>query len=255
MRPTGPTVRFLGHPTSYRLLVALLWLAMSLAYWREPPSRGAVAGPVGLLVLLTGTGRFTRMLTDRPWAPALGLLAVAWLWGGHLAGTWAAGPAGGGPAGGGLAPPSAIAVGLAFWAWAATGSRAGAVRCRVRYVGPGGLRSPWGYAWLGAPYALIALVDPVTFAVAAVGAVALVAGWEREGRAVAGRWALAAVAPATVLCLRRSAGVLAPAGEPGTDLLREPLRQGASGPVWLVLIGLPALLLAAWRSKRTLGQR
>ncbi|MFI9567983.1 hypothetical protein [Streptomyces rishiriensis] len=249
-----PTVRALRHATPYRFPGALLWLAMSLAYWREPLSRAAVAGPVGLLVLMTGTGRFTRMLTDRPWAPVLGLFAVAWLWGGHLTGASAGGPAVG-ATGGGLAHPSAFAVGLAFWAWAATGSRAGAARCRVRYVGPGGRRSPWGYAWLGALYALIALVDPVTFAVAAVGAVALVAGWEREGRAVAGRWALTAVAPATALCFRRSVDVLAPVGDPGADLLREPLRQGATGHVWLVLIGLPALLLAAWRSKRALGQR
>lgn len=249
-----PTVRALWHPTPYRFLGALLWLGMSLAYWREPPDRAAVAGPVGLLVLMTGTGRFTRMLTDRPWAPVLGLFAVAWLWGGHLTGV----PAGGwaaGATGGGLAPLSAFAVGLSFWAWAATGSRAGAVRCRVRYVGPGGLRSPWGYAWLGTLYALIALVDPVTFAVAAAGALALVAGWEREGRAVAGRWALTVAAPATALCFRRSVGVLAPAGDPGTDLVREPLRQGAPWHVWLVLIGLPALLLAARRSKRALGQR
>ncbi|MCQ9133757.1 MULTISPECIES: hypothetical protein [Streptomyces] len=246
-----PTVRPLRRPAPYRLLGALLWLAMSLAWWREPLSRAAVTGPVGLLVLLTGTGRFTRMLTDRPWAPVLGLFAVAWLWGGHLAGP----PAGVGAAGGGPAPPSAFAVGLTLWAWAATGSRAGAVRCRVRYVGPGGLRSPWGYVWLGTLYALIALLDPVTFAVAAVGAAVLVAGWEREGRAVAGRWALTAVAPVTALWLRRSVGVLPADGGPATDLLREPLRQGTSGHVWLVLIGLPALLLAAWRSKRALGQR
>jgi hypothetical protein len=228
---------------------------MSLAYWREPLSRAAVAGPFDLLVLLTGTGRFTRLLTDRPWAPVLGLFAVAWLWGGPLAGP----PTGGaavGSAGGGPAPASAFAVGLVLWAWAATGSRAGAVRRRVRYVGPSGLGSPWGYAWLGALYAVIALVDPVTFAVAAVGAVTLVAGWEREGRAVAGRWALTVVTPATAVCFRHSVGVLAPAGDPAdTDLLRERLQQWTPGHVWLVLVGLPALLLAAWRSKRAVGQR
>lgn len=241
-----PTVRPFRHPMPYRFLGALLWLSMSLPYWHDPLSRAAVAGPVNLLVLLTGMGRFTRVLTDRPWAAVPGLFAVAWLWGGDPGGT---------PAGTGPAHPSAFAVGLAFWAWAATGSRAGAVRCRVRYVGPSGLRSRWGYAWLGALYALIAVVDPVTFAVAAVGAVTLVAGWEREGRAVAGRWALMAAVASTAVFFRRSPGALAPARDPGAELLRERLLQGAPGYVWLVLIGLPALLLAAWRSKRAPVQR
>ncbi len=40
-----------------------------------------LTGPLNLLVLLTGLGRFVRVLTPRPWAPVLALAATALLWG------------------------------------------------------------------------------------------------------------------------------------------------------------------------------
>ncbi|MGW1778452.1 hypothetical protein ACWCQQ_04820 [Streptomyces sp. NPDC002143] len=214
-----PCARTSWQPTPYRFCGTLVWSAMSLVYWIDPFSRAAVAGPVGLLVLLTGIGRFARVLTDRRWAPVLGCLsAVALLWAGDL----------------GQRP--AFAVGLAFWAWASTGTRAGAVRRTVRHVGPSGLESCWGYAWLGALYGLILLVDAVTFGVAAVGAVVIVAVWERDGRAaVLGRWALTAAVPLAVLYLRPHLA--------GRAL-------SLPGYFWLALLGVPALWLRARRTRR-----
>ncbi|MEV1067636.1 hypothetical protein [Streptomyces sp. NPDC050263] len=222
-----PCARTSWHPTPYRFCATVVWSAMSLVYWLDPLSRAAVADPVGLLVLLTGIGRFTRVLTDRRWAPVLGALsAVALLWAGDL----------------GQRP--AFAVGLTFWAWASTGTHAGAVRRTVRHVGPSGLASSWGYGWLGALYGLILLVDPVTFGVAACWAVAFVAVWERDRRAaVLGRWALTAAVPLAVLYLRphlagRALGV-----------------PGYFWPVLLVLVGPPALWLRARRTRRAAAAR
>ncbi|WP_327315441.1 hypothetical protein [Streptomyces sp. NBC_01235] len=238
------TARPFRHPTPYQFFGTLVWLALSLAYWRDPLCRAAVAGPFNLLVLLTGIGRFTRVLTDRRRAAVLGLFALALLWGGDR--SWSSD---------GLGHPSTLAVGLTCWAWALTGTRAGAVRCPVRYVGPSGLRSSWGYALLGALYALVLLVHPVTFIAAAVGAVALVAGWERDRRvAVVSRWALTAAVPMTAAYCRPYLDALSlTTGGPGADLTPERLPQGVPGHFWLVLIGVPALWLRAWRVRRAAG--
>ncbi len=69
---------------------------------------------------------------------------------------------------GNLPYPSAFAIGLAFWAWALTGARARDTG-GVRYLGPGGLRPPAGYAGLGLLYGLILLVHPITAVAAALG--------------------------------------------------------------------------------------
>ena len=239
-----PTARPFRHPTPYQFFGTLVWLAMSLAYWRDPLGHTAVAGPFNLLVLLTGLGRFTGVLTDRRRAALLGLFVLALLWGG-----------GGPSAGGGLGHPSTLAVGLTCWAWAWTGTRAGAVPCPVRYVGPSGLPSYWGYAWLGALYALILLLHPVTFVAAAVGAVSLVAGWERDRRAaVVSRWALTAAVPSTAAYCRPYVDALAlTSGAPGAEPAPGRLLQGVPGYFWLVLICVPALWLRAWRVRRAAG--
>jgi len=147
-----------------------------------------LTGPLNLLVLLTGIGRFVRVLTPRPWAPVLALAAMTLLWGVERA--WWSGYLNLMSMTGNLAYPSAFAIGLAFWAWALTGARARDAGV-VRFVGPGGLRPAAGYVALGALYGLILLVHPITAVAAAVGAVALVAGWQRGwSAALAGRWAL-----------------------------------------------------------------
>ncbi|MDQ0991218.1 hypothetical protein [Streptomyces sp. V3I7] len=195
-----------------------------------------VCGPLNLLVLLSGVGRFVRALTPRAWAPVLALVFLTVLWGTERA--WGAGYLALMPMTGVLGYPSACALGLTFWAWALTAARARDTR-PVRFVGPSGLRGFTGYAALGVLYGAVALLDPVTGVGAAAGAVACVAGWQR-GRcaAVAGRWALTGVVAVLVAAWRPySAGDFAQ-GLPG----------GLLGCCWLALLGLPALWLRARRS-------
>ncbi|MFG2941716.1 hypothetical protein [Streptomyces sp. NPDC048282] len=268
--------------TPYQVFGLLFWLLMTLAYWRVPPcceagqhaaaverlragltdaavspyvlAQGALArltgltgwqllrvcGPVHLLVLLTGLGRLVRVLTPRPWAPVLALAFLA-----VLCGTQPAPGAGSLallPLTGSLGYPSALALGLTFWAWALTGARSRDLR-RVRYVGPSGLRSLSGYAVLGALYGTVALIDPVTGVGAGAGAVAFVAGWQRGWRgAVRWRWGVLGGMAAGVVVLGVHAGVPARAYDPYGSY------EGAIPQCWLALIGVPALWLRARRA-------
>lgn len=205
-----------------------------------------LTGPLNLLVLLTGIGRFVRVLTPRPWAPVLALGAMTLLWGVERA--WWSGYLNLMSMTGNLAYPSAFATGLVFWAWALTGARARNAGA-VRYVGPGGLRPVSGYAALGALYGLVLLVHPITAVAAALGAVALVAGWQRRwGTAVAGRWAVTgAVALLTAACWPYF-DVFAPAGDDSVDALHRRLYLDLGGRFGLALLGLPALWLRARRA-------
>ena len=208
-----------------------------------------VAGPLNLLVLLTGVGRLVRVLTPRPWAPVLALLAMTLLWGTERA--WWSGSLGLLPMTGDLADPAMFAIGLTFWAWALTGSRS---RARgeglVRYVGPSGLRSVGGYAGLGALYGLILLVDPLTSVAAKLGAVAFVAGWQRDWRAaVTARWMLAGAVALLFAACWPYFDAFAP-GDGGVDPLRARFYEGMPGHCWLALTGLPALWARARRSRR-----
>ncbi|MEV7978394.1 hypothetical protein [Streptomyces sp. NPDC086519] len=272
--------------TPYQVFGLLFWLLMTLAYWRVPPCCEAglhaaavarlraglpdpavspyvlaqgmlarltgltgwqllrVCGPLNLLVLLTGLGRLVRVLTPRPWAPVLALAFLSVLWGTRPA--WGGGSLALLPLTGSLGYPSAFALGLAFWAWALTGARARDLR-RVRYVGPSGLRSLSGYAALGLLYGAVALVDPVTGAGAAAGAVAFVAGWQRGWRgAVWGRWALLCAVAAAVLAFGTHARVLSPS--PHWPYASYGGPAGLAGRCWLALLGLPALWLRARRA-------
>ncbi|MER6181715.1 hypothetical protein [Streptomyces sp. NPDC001652] len=168
-----------------------------------------LAGPLNLLVLLTGLGRLVRVLTPRPWAPVLALPVLL-----------TAGDPG---------SPAAFAVGLSLWAWALTGARArndGA----LRYAGPSGLPGIAGYAGAGVLYGAVLLIDPVTAVGAVTGAVAFVAGWQRGwGRAVGVRWAVTA-----------GVAVVVAVGWPYFDLVA-PERVPVPWRFWPVLVGLPAL--------------
>ncbi|MFI9822454.1 hypothetical protein ACIHFC_18595 [Streptomyces sp. NPDC052013] len=205
-----------------------------------------LTGPLNLLVLLTGIGRFVRVLSPRPWAPVLALGAMTLLWGTERA--WWSGYLGLMSMTGNLAYPSAFAIGLTFWAWALTGERARDTGA-VRYVGPSGLRGLSGYAAVGALYGLIVLVHPITAVAAALGAAAFTAGWQRGWpRAVVGRWALAGGAAALVAVSWPYFDVLSLAGDGSVDGMHRKLYLDLGGQFWLALVlGLPALWLRARR--------
>ncbi|MFF8596040.1 hypothetical protein ACF061_32330 [Streptomyces sp. NPDC015220] len=222
-----------------------------------------LAGPLNLLVLLTGLGRFVRALTPRRWAPVLALGSMTLLWGTERA--WWSGYLGLMSMTGNLGYPSTFATGLAFWAWALTGRLARdagperAVGPRrwadgVRFVGPGGLPGFSGYAALGALCGLVLLVHPITSVAAGAGVVACAAGpWgARRGArrgALAGRWALAAAVALAVAASWPYFDVFALAGDGRLDGLHRSLYDGLGGHFWLALLGLPALWKRARRSR------
>ncbi|NUP23482.1 MAG: hypothetical protein HOZ81_46990 [Streptomyces sp.] len=203
-----------------------------------------LAGPLNLLVLLTGIGRLVRVLTPRPWAPVLALGAMTLLWGTERA--WWSGYLSLMSMTGNLGYPSAFAIGLTFWAWAWTGARARGEGL-VRYVGPSGLPGFAGYAGLGALYGLILLIHPITAAAAVLGAVAFVTGWQRGwSGAVVVRWGLAACTAVLVAAWWPYFDVFALAGNRSVDWMHRRLYEQLLGQFWLALLGLPALWLR-WR--------
>ncbi|MFE9835091.1 hypothetical protein ACFYP4_08085 [Streptomyces sp. NPDC005551] len=208
-----------------------------------------LSAPVNLLVLLTGIGRFVRVLAPgRPWAPVSALLAMVLLWGTERA--WWSGYLGLMSMTGNLGYPSTFAIGLAFWAWALTGSRAAGLGGPVRYVGPSGLRSFSGYAGVGVLYGLILLVHPITSVAAVLGAVAFVAAWQRGWRgAVVGRWAVAGGAALLVAACWPYFDVFALAGDTSVDAMHRRLYQGVPDQFWLALIGVPALWVRGLRAR------
>ncbi|MFI5550088.1 hypothetical protein [Streptomyces sp. NPDC051738] len=216
-----------------------------------------LAGPLNLLVLLTGIGRFVRVLTARPWAPVLAVGAMTLLWGTERA--WWSGYLSLMSMTGNLGYPSACAIGLTFWAWALTGARARGEGTRteqargerlVRYVGPSGLPGLAGYAGIGALYGLILLVHPITAMAAVLGAVAFVAGWQRGWRGwrspVLARWGVAAGTALLVAWSWPYFDVFALAGDDSVDWMHRRLYEQLFGQFWLALLGLPALW-ARWR--------
>ncbi|WP_405583446.1 hypothetical protein [Streptomyces sp. NBC_01092] len=206
-----------------------------------------LAGVLNLVVLLTGIGRFVRVLTPRPWAPVLALGTMTLLWGTGRA--WWSGSLSLMSMTGNLGYPSAFAIGLTFWAWAWTGARARG-QGPVRYVGPSGLPAVAGYAGLGALYGLVLLIHPVTAAAAASGAVAFVAGWQRGwGAAVVVRWGVTAGTAVLIAWAWPYFDVFALARDHSVDWMdRRPYEQ-LPGQFWLALLGLPALWLR-WRDSR-----
>jgi hypothetical protein len=209
-----------------------------------------LAGPLHLLVLLTGIGRFVRTLTSRPWAPVLALPAMTLLWGTDRI-LWS-GYLGLMSMTTNISYPSALAIGLTFWAWAVTATRACASDRAVRFVGPSGLEGWWGYAGIGALYGLILLIHPVTAVSAVVGAVAVVAarqrGWRRP---LVARWACTGASALVVAVVWPYYDVLSLSGDTGMDWMHRPLYEELAGNSWLALIGAPALW---WRARGSSGR-
>lgn len=222
-----------------------------------------LAGPVNLLVLLTGAGRFTRALTTRAWAPVLALASMTLLWGTERA--WWSGYLGLMSMTGNLGYPSTFAIGLTFWAWAWTLTSARDAG-PVRFVGPRGVRGVTGYAVLGVLYGLVLLVHPITAVAAALGGIACVAGTQRWGsripsprerarrrRGLLLRWSLTAAVAAGVAAAWPYFDVFALAADDSVDALHRRLYDGLGGHFWLALLGLPALWLRARRAGAPAG--
>ncbi|MFC8516589.1 hypothetical protein [Streptomyces sp. NPDC057257] len=209
-----------------------------------------LAGPLHLIVMLTGIGRFVRTLTDRPWAPVLALPFMTLLWGDERI-LWS-GYLGLMSMTTNISYPSSFAIGLTFWAWALTATRACERERAVRFVGPSGLAGWWGYAGIGALYGLILLVHPVTAVSAAVGAVAVAAarqrGWRRP---VVARWAAAGLAALVTAAVWPYYDVFSLGGDTAMDWMHRRLYEHLAGNSWLALVGLPALW---WRARGSSGR-
>ncbi|MFJ7411932.1 hypothetical protein ACIQWZ_14110 [Streptomyces sp. NPDC098077] len=171
-----------AHYSPYALLQGLAARASGLS----GPSVVAVAASVNLLLLLTGIGRLTRLLTPNRWVPVLVLVPLALI---H----WAD------PARWSTPSTFAVAVTLHLWAW--TG-RATARTARPGDPKPG--RTPrWAEAaGIGVLLGLVLLVHPPTAIGAAIGGVALIAVRTRTRiRPTLWRWAFAVVCAVAVASL------------------------------------------------------
>jgi hypothetical protein len=233
-----------GHPlveadvpspyyTPYTVLLALVgrltgWSSIVLL---------AVAGPLVVALLLYGLRAFVRTLTPYRWAPLLALVAVLALWGPRprvwsgFVSLWSLPLT--------MAYPSTLALGLTlfFWAWLS--------RTLDR---PPAWRAYLGLGFLGA---VIALTHQFTFAMAALGAAALVI--VRIGALPGAVYGWLAVASAEWLALVliwpyypffRLFGVT------GLDEIHHYLYLEPWSYYGLAAVGLPALWLRARRSLR-----
>ncbi|MFF6780342.1 hypothetical protein [Streptomyces sp. NPDC012510] len=251
LHPAHPTADLPGAGSPYYSPYAVAQGALARLTGLSGWSLVKLAGPVNLLVLLTGIGRFVRVLTPRPWAPVLAPLFMTLLWGTERI-LWS-GYLGLMSMTTNLGYPSAFATGLTFWTWAWTAARArgGGSARGVRYVGPSGLGSVWAYAGIGASYGLIVLVHPITAVGAAAGALAIVVALQRDRRGLAvGRWALACGVASAVAVSWPYYDILSLAGNSGVDAMHRGLYANMAGHLWLALLGLPALWARGRRSPR-----
>ncbi|MFF8964312.1 hypothetical protein ACF1BK_16405 [Streptomyces globisporus] len=171
-----------AHYSPYALLQGLAARATELS----GPSVVALAASVNLLLLLTGIGRLTRLLTPNRWVPVLLLVPLGLI---H----WAD------PARWSAPTTFAVAVTLHLWAWT------GRVAARVAERGdPAPRRSPRWFeaAGIGALLGLVLLVHPQTAIGAAIGCLALIAFRTRTRiRPTVWRWVFAGVCAVTVAAL------------------------------------------------------
>ncbi|MFE9049812.1 hypothetical protein [Streptomyces rubiginosohelvolus] len=171
-----------AHYSPYALLQGLAARATELS----GPSVVALAASVNLLLLLTGIGRLTRLLTPNRWVPVLLLVPLGLI---H----WAD------PARWSAPTTFAVAVTLHLWAWT------GRVAARVAERGdPAPRQSPRWFeaAGIGVLLGLVLLVHPQTAIGAAIGCLALIAFRTRTRiRPTVWRWAFAAVCAVTLAAL------------------------------------------------------
>ncbi|MCX4823491.1 hypothetical protein OG883_27155 [Streptomyces sp. NBC_01142] len=237
LHPTHPMADLPGAGSPYyspfTVVQGLIAQATSLPGWLVV----RLSGPVNLLVLLTGIGRFTRLFTERRWAPVLALAAMVLLWG--TAPAWWSGYLGLMSMTGNLPYPSTFAIGVAFhlWAWTGRAAREGA-----------GL---WTHAALGVILGLVLLIHPISSAGALLGVAALVAGWQSGwGRAVAARWALTGAAAVAVGVSWPYFDVFSLVGDTLVDGIHRRLYENLPGKLWLAAVCLPALWLRLRRDRR-----
>lgn len=222
-----------GSPyySPYAVAQGLFARATGLAGWEVVK----LAGPLNLLVLLTGIGRFVKVLTPRQWAPVLALFAMVLLWGTRMA--WWSGYLGLMSMTGNLAYPSTFAIGLAFWAFGWAGSLAKSPRGVMAYVGLGGLCG------------VILLVHPISSVAAVIGVVAFAASAARPF-AAPWKWAATAVTAAVVAASWPYYSVFSLVGDESVDWIHRQLYTEMPQRFWLALIGLPALALRFRRNRR-----
>ncbi|MEU6661062.1 hypothetical protein [Streptomyces sp. NPDC046821] len=203
-----------------------------------------LTGPLNLLVLLTGVGRFTRVLTSRQWAPVLALLAMTLLWGTRVV-WWSGFPSLLGMTGN-MAYPSMFAIGLSFWAWAWTGSLAGRSAVGPSDAGRSGGRSWWAYAGLGVLCGLILLVHPMTAVAAAAGVFAFALPALRRAP---WRWALTVAVALAIAVSWPYFDVLTLGTDANLDAVHVLLYRGMPVHYWLALAALPALWVRLRRDR------
>ncbi|MER5176793.1 hypothetical protein ABT009_00170 [Streptomyces sp. NPDC002896] len=233
LHPAHPMADLPGAGSPYYSPYAVLQAVFARATGLAGRDVVKLAGPVNLLVLLGGIGRFVRVLTPRPWAPVVALGAMVLLWGTHQA--WWSGYLGLLSMTGNLAYPSTFAIGLAFFAWAWAGSLAARPTAG----------SLWRYAGLGALCGLILLIHPITSVGAVIGVVAFASPCRgRGGRRMA--WGVTAATAAAVAVIWPYFGVFSLIGDHSVDAIHHRLYTRMPEKFWLAGIGLPALWLR-WR--------
>ncbi|NDZ87201.1 hypothetical protein G3I23_16805, partial [Streptomyces sp. SID10115] len=236
LHPAHPMADLPGEGSAYyspyAVAQGLFAKVTGLAGWQVVK----LAGPLNLLVLLTGIGRFVRVLTPRPWAPVLALFAMVLLWGTRMA--WWSGYLGLMSMTGNLGYPSTFAIGLTFWAWAWAGTLTRDAR-----------RGRWPYVGLGALCGLILLVHPISSVGAVIGVVAFAASGRAVGRRVL-CWAATAVTAAVIGAVWPYYSVFSLVGDASVDWIHRQLYTEMPQRFWLALLGLPALWLRFRRDRR-----
>ncbi|GHB21150.1 hypothetical protein GCM10010377_08560 [Streptomyces viridiviolaceus] len=192
---------------------------------------------VALGLLVTGVWRYVRTLSAHRAAPASALLCLVLLWG-TVPFNWS-GLLGLNSLALTVAYPSVFALALAFhlWAWLARAARGG----------PAGWRT---WLALGGLWAAILLCHQFSGVVASLGALATVLG-ARCGRAVWGRTAAGVALGVVVLWIWPYYDFFALLGaQDGLESVHRPLYRELPGRLWLVLLGVAALVPRWLRDRR-----